>query len=388
MDSRTIRFIDYYDGGTEKEDRLPDCSKYDFLLSRNEGYMDYIALSFYDQKVTYRELHKHIDEFARALYAYGVRQGDKIGLCVPNTPEAVYTYYALDKLGAVEIGLSIFNNPIKMKKDIQLSDPKIIICAEPFLPVVAEACQEQSKIKIVYLPLKLPRDAQLNSEYLNLAEFVAENRGATVEYGKYIPKTVTDILFTGGSTGNHKGVDLTGNGLNCVVKALDYVLVLKPGMVHLGNIPMIHMAFGQLVLHYALCKNLEYALTLDALPNKFYDELVRTQAHGAMGGPVHWEAIIDNPNIKESSLTNLIQPLSGGEYFKPESQIAVNAILSKAGCGAGIGEGLGLTEMWAPTHVCMYGKNTPYTIGYPIPFVQSKVVDPDTFETVSDGTLV
>ncbi len=57
--------------------------------------------------------------------------------------------------------------------------------------------------------------------------------------------------------------------LNSVVKALDYVLILEPGMVHLGNIPFGHMCFGRLVLHYALCKNLEYALTLKSFTKRF-----------------------------------------------------------------------------------------------------------------------
>ena len=79
--------------------------------------------------------------------------------------------------------------------------------------------------------------------------------------------------------------------VDSLVKALDYVLILEPGMVHLGNIPFGHMCFGRLVLHYCLCKNLEYALTLKAMPKDFYSELVRTHANGAMGRPVHWEIL-------------------------------------------------------------------------------------------------
>ena len=201
-----------------------------------------------------------------------------------------------------------------------------------------------------------------------------------VEYPKHVKGTTTDIMFTGGSSGVHKGVDLDGGALNSVVKALDYVLILEPGMVHLGNIPFGHMCFGRLVLHYALCKNLEYALTLKALPKDFYSELVRTHANGAMGGPVHWEILAQDPSLKPWTLENLFQPLSGGEMFKPQKLKEANKALEYAGCITPIGNGLGLTEMWAPTHVCLGGKNTPGTIGYPIPFVNSKIADPKTFE--------
>ncbi len=130
-----------------------------------------------------------------------------------------------------------------------------------------------------------------------------------VEYPEHVKGSTTDIMFTGGSSGIHNGVELDGGALNSVVKALDYVLILEPGMVHLGNIPFGHMCFGRLVLHYCLCKNLEYALTLKAMPKDFYSELVITHANGAMGG-----------------------------------------------------------------------KNTPGTIGYPISFVNSKIVDSKTFK--------
>lgn len=66
-------------------------------------------------------------------------------------------------------------------------------------------------------------------------------------------KKISDIMFTGGSSGTHKGVMLDGNGINCVAKSLDYVTELEPGEVFLGNLPMF-MAFGKLAMHYALCK--------------------------------------------------------------------------------------------------------------------------------------
>ena len=74
--------------------------------------------------------------------------------------------------------------------------------------------------------------------------------------------------------------------------------------------------------------------------------------------------------------------------FKPQKLKEANKALEYAGCITPIGNGLGLTEMWAPTHVCLGGKNTPGTIGYPIPFVNSKIADPKTFEyTVTTGAV-
>ena len=238
-------------------------------------------------------------------------------------------------------------------------------------------------IKTLYNFKQLKEGNKVFGSSHNLKSIVRSGKKANYDLPKYVDGEVNDILFTGGSSGVHKGVELTSNGLNCVVKALDNVLILEPGMIHLGNIPFGHMCFGRLVLHYTLCKNMEYALTLDALPNKFYDEIVRTKANGAMGGPVHWEAI-DINKVKEGSLSNLVQAISGGEMFKSESRKRAEEALKKGGAKAlGIGDGLGLTEMWAPTHVNMAGSNTPGTIGYAIPFVESKVLDTNFVENLN-----
>lgn len=389
------KFYDYYTKEM-KEDTLPEGNEYDFLLERNKNHMNDTALSFDTKKISYEELHERIDEFARALYKRGIHKDTKVGVVVVNTPESVYLLYALKKLGAQVIGLSPLNNEYKMKRDIEMTKPEFIISVDMMhgnfknlakslniTPILYSPLESLDKngLKFLYNAKQLLAGNKILKKDNNLMSIVADGKDYTdVEYPKHIKGTTTDIMFTGGSSGVHKGVDLDGGALNSVVKALDYVLILEPGMVHLGNIPFGHMCFGRLVLHYALCKNLEYALTLKALPKDFYSELVRTHANGAMGGPVHWEILAQDPSLKPWTLENLFQPLSGGEMFKPQKLKEANKALEYAGCITPIGNGLGLTEMWAPTHVCLGGKNTPGTIGYPIPFVNSKIADPKTFE--------
>ena len=395
------KFYDYYTKEM-KEDTLPEGNEYDFLLERNKNHMNDTALSFDTKKISYEELHERIDEFARALCKRGIHKDTKVGVVVVNTPESVYLLYALKKLGAQVIGLSPLNNEYKMKRDIEMTKPEFIISVDMMhgnfknlakslniTPILYSPLESLDKngLKFLYNAKQLLAGNKILKKDNNLMSIVADGKDyIDVEYPKHVKGTTTDIMFTGGSSGVHKGVDLDGGALNSVVKALDYVLILEPGMVHLGNIPFGHMCFGRLVLHYALCKNLEYALTLKALPKDFYSELVRTHANGAMGGPVHWEILAQDPSLKPWTLENLIQPLSGGEMFKPQKLKEANKALEYAGCITPIGNGLGLTEMWAPTHVCMGGKNTSGTIGYPIPFVNSKIVDSKTFKELPIGT--
>ena len=150
-----------------------------------------------------------------------------------------------------------------------------------------------------------------------------------VNYKKvdYEENRITDILFTGGSTGVHKGVDLSGIGLNYVVEGMNSIFPAEPGMIHLGNIPIGHMAYGRMIMHYALCNNMELALTLKAFPNDFYDEIVRTHANAAVGGPPHWvsfieqhgEEFVPNSKLKKGTLNQLIRLVTEECKNIPES---------------------------------------------------------------------
>ncbi|MBQ6678186.1 MAG: hypothetical protein IJM71_09075, partial [Clostridia bacterium] len=69
---KEVKFIDYYNGAIEKSDSLPKGNEYDFLLERNKSHMRETALTFGKKNISFEELHEKIDEYARALYHYGV----------------------------------------------------------------------------------------------------------------------------------------------------------------------------------------------------------------------------------------------------------------------------------------------------------------------------
>ncbi len=351
-------------------------SEYEFLLNCNKNYMNYTALTFEGRaKITYEELHDNIEKYARALYQKGIRKGDKIGILLENSPEAVYLYYALGIIGSTRIGLSIYNNPYKMQRDFDMLKPQRIIAVNTMFNRIIDPCKALNISPIIYSARNFDEKIETNGAE-NLRYIVETNKNGNLVINNFSNQDVTDIIFTGGSTGIHKGVELNQNGLNGVISALDKVFKLEPGMIHLGNIPFGHMIFGRFALHYALSHNLEYALTLNALPNEFLYELIRTQAHGAMGGPVHWNNIPNNPLLKPGCISNLMQAATGGEMLKTADEEKDNKAISYGGGSAKLTNMLGLTEMSGLTHACIPEINTPGTIGSPIPYVDDIIVDP------------
>lgn len=384
-------------------------TKYNYMLEQNKDYMDLTALSFGDRKITYEEMHDRIEKYVRLLYSKGVRQGDVIGICAYNTPESVYLLYALDIIGAIVVGYSPFDNKEKTKLDIEMTKPKMVICVDMcysnfkdwekalnFSTILYSPVDslDDMKIKVGYKLLQLKNGNFKLSKNSNLKSLLKKNY-SDVDYVKapFEQDGLRDILFTGGSTGVHKGVELSDNGLNSVVEGMNSIFPAEPGMIHLGNIPFGHMAYGRSILHYALCNNMEYALTLKAMPSDLYDEIVRTHANAAVGGPPHWVSLIEqqgdkfvpSSRLKPGSLSELHYATSGGEAKKESTENAINEALRFCGSDAKLGDGLGATETWASMMINNGKIHHRGTIGEPISTLDVKLVDPDTGKEVKDG---
>ena len=384
-------------------------TKYNYMLEKNKDYMDLTALSFGDRKISYEEMHDRIEKYVRLLYSKGVRQGDIIGICAYNTPESVYLLYALDIIGAIVVGYSPFDNKEKTKLDIEMTKPKMVITVDMcysnfkdwekalnFSTILYSPVDslDNMKIKVGYKLLQLKNGNFKLSKNSNLKSLLKKNY-SDVDYVKasFEQDGLRDILFTGGSTGVHKGVELSDNGLNSVVEGMNSIFPAEPGMIHLGNIPFGHMAYGRSILHYALCNNMEYALTLKAMPSDLYDEIVRTHANAAVGGPPHWVSLIEqqgdkfvpSSRLKPGSLSELHYATSGGEAKKESTENAINEALKFCGSDAKLGDGLGATETWASMMINNGKIHHRGTIGEPISTLDVKLVDPDTGKEVKDG---
>lgn len=384
-------------------------TKYNYMLEQNKDYMDLTALSFGDRKITYEEMHDRIEKYVRLLYSKGVRQGDVIGICAYNTPESVYLLYALDIIGAIVVGYSPFDSKEKTKLDIEMTKPKMVISVDMcyknfkdwekalnFSTILYSPVDslDDMKIKVGYKLLQLKNGNFKLSKDSNLKSLLKKNY-SDVDYVKapFEQDGLRDILFTGGSTGIHKGVELSDNGLNSVVEGMNSIFPAEPGMIHLGNIPFGHMAYGRSILHYALCNNMEYALTIKAMPSDFYDEIVRTHATAAVGGPPHWVSLIEqngdkfvpSSKLKPGSLSELHYATSGGEAKKATTENAINEALKYCGSDAKLGDGLGATETWASMMINNGKIHHRGTVGEPISTLDVKLVDPDTGKEVKDG---
>ena len=79
---------------------LPECTIYEYLCRNNEDYDQMTALEYFGQKINYGSLIDKINETAKAFIQVGVEKGDYVSFCTVTTPEVIYAFYALNRLGA------------------------------------------------------------------------------------------------------------------------------------------------------------------------------------------------------------------------------------------------------------------------------------------------
>ena len=106
----------------KKEDRhpeVPDLSIYEYFEGRAQLHLDAYAINYFGVKTTYKELLDKIDICARALRSQGVRKGDCVTICMPNTPEAVIALYATNKIGAIANMLHPLSSEEEIKYTLQ-----------------------------------------------------------------------------------------------------------------------------------------------------------------------------------------------------------------------------------------------------------------------------
>ena len=387
----------------------PNQSKYDYLLSQNKNYMDLTALSTINGSVSYLQLHENIEKYEKLLISKGVRPGDRIGVCALNTPESVYLLYALDKIGAIVIGFSPLDNAQKIQKDIKLTKPKMVITVDlqyknfknsekaleftTMLYTISDYIEDKKLKTLLKISNILKGNFTLDKKRLLLSECYNELKNIEIEKQDYYDGKLTDIMFTGGSSGIHKGVSLAGNGLNSVIEGMRYMYPedFFTGNTYLGNIPIGHMVYGRAIMHIALTNNMNFALTLKATPKDFYDELIRTNAFAAVGGPPHWNSLLELENgilvprhdLKKGSLANLSLATSGGEAKTKITEDMVNRALEYCGSKVKLGDGLGATEGWSVILLNSGKYLEPYKIGRPIDTLNVKIIDENTGKEVA-----
>ena len=394
-----------YYGNTPVSLRYPQKTMYQMLRDTAAQYPDHIAYVFMGKKTSYSVFLRRIDRAARALTAMGIGKGDKVTICMPNCPQALDCFYALNRIGAI----SNMIHPLSAAREIafylNFSKSKAILTLDQFYGKVAQIVPElenPTQILIAKIGDELPFPLNLIYPHTKGGRHPLPKAGyrlwtAVLKEGDCVTCLPADdgraddcaaILYSGGTTGTAKGIQLSNLNFNALglqtIAASGYGSVA--GMKMLSVMPIFH-GFGLGIgIHTALIGGATCILVPQFSVQTYANILVKQKPNLIPGVPTLFEALLRADGLEQADLSFLRGIFSGGDSLSPELKKKVDVFLREHGCTEQIREGYGTTE--CVTASCLTPKSYARdgSIGVPFPDTFYKIVAVGTEEEVEPGT--
>ena len=384
---------------------VPNENIYEYFKRHAQNYLDNTAIEYFGTKVSYRNFLEKIDICYKAFRSQGIRKGDVVSIISANVPEALYSFYALNRIGAVcnmlhpllsenEIKdiLNKYSTALVVAMDITYSKLKniikdtdvyktIIISAKDSMNFITKLGYEITQGYKVEKPKK-------SENYIYFKDFIELGENYTVEKesktGKDFPAA---ILQSGGSTGTPKGIVLSnGNFNSATIQAKLALSDLDSNDVILGIMPIFH-GFGlEVSINDAFCVGAKVVLVPTFKASEFDKLLTKHKPSVLVGVPTLFEAMTNNPRMKNVDLSNLKYVIAGGDSFNKNKVNMINDFLHSHGAKTNFTQGFGMTEAVAAVSFDLKYASRPGSIGIPWPGTYVKIVKPGTDEEVPYGT--
>ena len=124
-----------------------------YFLEAVARYPENIAYEFYGYTCTYREMYEKIRSAAKALKAQGVNKGDRVTICMPNTPEAIISFYALNKIGSIANMVHPLSAQNEIKHYLKISESVAVLTIDLAYDIFKRiSCETMVKNIIVATP--------------------------------------------------------------------------------------------------------------------------------------------------------------------------------------------------------------------------------------------
>ena len=385
----------------------PNFTLYEHVEVTAKKFPKYYAYEYYNNLCTYEEFMKKIDNCARALKAEGVKKGDAVTICMPNTPEAITMFYAVNKIGAVCNMIHPLSSAQEIKYYLNLAESKIILTINVSLEKVMSIIDETKVERVVlaspseemngvmsflyYVTSGRKIKVEKDSRIKKWKEFISSGKEYTLNTKEDVAMTDTAIiLYSGGTTGTPKGIVLSN--YNFTALATQGKIMCEPckeGDTALSIMPIFHGLGLGVCIHIPLTVGMKCVLIPAFQAKKFTQLIKKHKPNFLVGVPTLFEALLKT-DLKENELACIKTVACGGDSLSINTKKAIDKFLSDHGSTAQIREGYGLTECSGASCVTPRGLYKEGSIGIPFPDMVYKIVKIGTHEeadVMEDGEI-
>lgn len=390
-----------YYNGVSPHLEYPDFSMYQMLHTSVLKHPDYVSYNYYGKKKTYGQFIKQVDDCAKAFKTLGVNVKDRVSICMPNIPEAIISFYALNKIGAVANMI----HPLSAEKEIEyyltVSESKCVVTTEVSYEKISRVAKETNLKTCILASVgnSMPLHLKVGYWFTKGRKNKIDKSSLLMEWNEFIRqgsseddcaeangkgRDVAAILYSGGTTGYPKGIELTNLNFNALaMQSFEACQCLKEKDRVLSIMPVFH-GFGLGICIHTVQYFGGTCILLPQFSAKTFDKLLKKYRPNVIAGvPTLYEALLKNDRFVDLSFLKCV--ISGGDSLSVSLKKKVDLFLKEHGADIQIREGYGLTE--CVTGSCLTPMNyyREGSIGIPYPDTYYKIVKPESHEEVPYG---
>lgn len=395
-------------GSTPASLDYPDKTMFQMVLDAAKRHPEHTAYVFMGKKTNYVTFLHRIDAAAKGLYNLGIRKGDRVTICMANTPQALDCFYALNRIGAIPNMIHPLSAPQEIAFYLNFSKSKAILTLDQFYYKVAEVLpqlENPCQILIAKVKDELPMPLSLlypmtkgaraikklpKSGYTLWNQMIADGSNTALPADDGKAEECGAILYSGGTTGTTKGIMLSNRNFNALalqtIAASGFSMEEIAGMKMLSVMPVFH-GFGLGIgIHTPLVAGGTCILIPQFNVKTYADVLVKQKPNLIPGVPTLFEALLRAERLKDADLSFLKGIFSGGDSLSPELKKKVDAFLKAHKCSEQIREGYGTTECVTASCLTPKAYARAGSIGVPFPDTFYKIAAPGTCDEVEANT--
>lgn len=333
------------------------------------------AITFDGETLSFGQLHERSSQTAQALKAAGVGVGDRVALLSKNCTECFELIYACNKIGAVYTGLNWRLAPTEIQAIVQDAQPHVIIVSEGEKALLIDEARHQPSVQLI----------------LTLGDEFNQWRAAAscTDPGHVgAPDEVCLLLYTSGTTGLPKGVMLTNQGMS-FSPALAKSWGMGPDCVNLVAMPMFHIGgcgYGS----SAMTVGGHTVLMREVSPTQIVRLIEQYRVTHTFLVPTVVRSVLEVEEIKDADLRSLQLLMYGAA---PMGDVLLRRAMDCLNCefiqAYGMTETSGTVVQLPPSDHEPEGPRAKLlqSVGRALPWVQLRVVDPNTGQDMPVGEV-
>ncbi len=361
-------------------------------------YPDKPFLVFYDTTVSFAEFMDEAQRLAGFLqHECGVKAGDRVLLCMQNSPQWVLAFYAILRANAVVVPVNPMNRTDELRHYVDDCQATTAFVAQDLLAHMRPLLRPETGAGLQHLVVATYSDYLRRPTDLRVPDFVAAARDVPVLAGVAAwrealacdarpgpltagPDDACVMPYTSGTTGAPKGCVHTHRSVMSTLVGGTTWLSRTQDAVYLSALPFFHVTG----LSGSMNGPLYVGATIVILPRWDREAAaVCMQRYGVTTWQTITAMLVDflaNPDLPAYDLSSL-QVIRGGGAAMPE---AVARRLQEL-VGLAYVEGYGMSETMAATHLNPPHRPKPQCLGVPLFDVDSRIIDPDTLRELPTG---